>query len=90
MASDQQLHFVLQSLNYSTLYDLTHGQFKASTVSDHYKASHSPTFFALAFYVTPLFPFIDSLLYRTPRSVYKLINLKVGDHQSQCLAELRK
>ena len=30
MASDHQLHFVLQSLNYSTLYDLTHGQFKVN------------------------------------------------------------
>lgn len=27
MASDQQLHFVLQSLNYSSLYDFTRGQF---------------------------------------------------------------
>ena len=27
LASDQQLHFVLQSLNYSSLYDFTRGQF---------------------------------------------------------------
>jgi hypothetical protein len=36
MASDNQLHFVLQSLNYSSLYDLTKGQFKPSTMDFWY------------------------------------------------------
>ena len=32
LASDSQLHFILQNLNYSSLYDYTHGQFSVDTM----------------------------------------------------------
>ena len=36
MASDNQLHFVLQSLNFSSLYDLTRGQYTPHTMDFWY------------------------------------------------------
>ena len=36
LASDQQLHFILQSLNFSSLYDFTHGQFSVNTMDFWY------------------------------------------------------
>ena len=36
MASDNQLHFILQALNYSSLYDLTKGQFKPGSMDFWY------------------------------------------------------
>lgn len=32
MASDQQLHYILQCLNYSCLYDITRGQYSPSAM----------------------------------------------------------
>ena len=36
LASDQQLHFILQSLNYSSLYDFTRGQFSLGAMDFWY------------------------------------------------------
>ena len=36
MASDNQLHFVLQSLNFSSLYDMTRGQYTPHTMDFWY------------------------------------------------------
>ena len=36
IASDQQLHFILESLNYSSLYDFTQGQFSIDTMDFWY------------------------------------------------------
>ena len=36
MASDNQLHFILQSLNFSSLYDLTRGQYTPNNMDFWY------------------------------------------------------